>query len=231
MIGRRDLLLGGGAIAAAGVAYGLRPRRRLVLLRSEKMGAIFPKTVGSWTAVDDPNLVAPRTEGTLSAKLYSEVVERVYTDAVTGAEIMMLIAYGSEQSDLLQLHRPESCYPAVGFSVKSTRPENIPLTSGAAITGRRVVAEMGDRRENIIYWTRLGEYLPADSGKQRMARLLSSMNGYIPDGALFRFSEVNADPEKSFATIESFIREAVLGMNPANRPALLGSALAAQVRV
>src|SRR3546814_9693687 len=49
--------------------------------------------------------------------LYSDTLTRLYSHAGTGERVMLLMAYGSTQSDLLQLHRPETCYPAFGYRI------------------------------------------------------------------------------------------------------------------
>ena len=226
MVARRDLILGAAAVAAAGFAYELKPRKKKLLLDHGKMAEIVPVTFGAWSAAADPNLLTPDTTGKLAAQLYSELVGRVYTNAQTGHEVMMLIAYGDTQSDLLQLHRPESCYPAVGYGLKLTAPANIPLGGTVVLPGRKVVAVKGERQENIVYWTRLGEFLPNSAGAQKLDRLRSAMTGYIPDGALFRFSDVGLDASGSISQIEGFIRELVAAIAPTKRKALLGTQLA-----
>jgi EpsI family protein len=226
MVVRRDFLLGAAAVAAAAGAYGLKPRKRKLLLEKAKMAAVVPITVGAWSAEAAPNLITPDTTGKLAAMLYSELVERVYTNAETGREVMMLIAYGDTQSDLLQLHRPESCYPAVGYSLALSAPTQVLLGEGAALPGRKVIAKKGDRQENIIYWTRLGEYLPSSARDQKVDRLRAAMSGIIPDGALFRFSEVGDDAQRSFDGIDAFIKDLIQAIAPGQRRALLGTKLA-----
>ena len=226
MVARRDLILGLAAVAAAGAAYQLTPRKKVLLLEHAKMADIVPVAFGSWSAAADPNLVTPDTTGKLAALLYSELVSRVYTNEQTGHEVMMLIAYGDTQSDLLQLHRPESCYPAVGYNLKLTAPASIRLADAAVLPGRKVVAVKGDRQENIVYWARLGEFLPDSSRAQKVDRLRTAIKGYIPDGALFRFSDVCNDTDGSIDRLESFIRELVTAIPPGKRRAMLGTQLA-----
>lgn len=226
MIDRRGLLLSAACLAAAGAAYELKPHKHFSLLGDEKMASIVPANFGAWSAQDDEGLIKPDTKGTLAARLYSEILERIYRNGQTGAEVMMLIAYGDTQSDLLQLHRPESCYPAVGFELLSTQAAAIPLANGVSIPGRRVVARKGERLENIVYWTRLGEYLPTGAGDQRKARLLTAMKGYVGDGGLFRFSFLGADPAAAFGHLDSFVSDLLLAVKPQERRGMVGTALA-----
>lgn len=226
MIARRDLLIGGGCIAAAGLAHSLKPRERQNLLAGARMEDILPLSFGTWSAQNADGLVQPQSDKDLAAQLYSEMVGRIYTDAATGAQVMMLVAYGDTQSDVLQLHRPEACYPAVGFELLESQPGQIVLSSGAALPIRRVVASAPGRRENIVYWARIGEFLPGSSGEQRSVRLQTSMAGYVPDGALVRFSVVGSNSIESFALIDRFIPELLEAVVPGQRKALVGTAVA-----
>lgn len=228
MIARRDFIMGGAGVTAAALAYQLKPHRKLNLLGHRKMADILPISFGTWSSQGESSLVTPATEGKLAARLYNEIVSRIYTQADTGEQIMMLIAYGDTQSDLLQLHRPEACYPAVGFHLASTELARIPLAANVAIPGRRVLAELEDRHERIVYWTRVGEFLPATSGGQREAQLKTAVEGYVPDGALFRFSSLRPDPS-AFEILDGFIKELVGAVAPNNRPPLLGTKLAKAV--
>ncbi|MBT9471371.1 MAG: exosortase-associated protein EpsI, V-type [Pseudomonadota bacterium] len=226
MIGRRDLLIGGACVAAAGAAYALKPRKRLVLLSSGKMADALPISFGDWSAENADGLVQPKTEGGLAATLYSEMVGRIYHQASTGAAVMMLVAYGDTQSDMLQLHRPEVCYPAVGFTIASSVPTKLRLPGGGAVPVRRVVASTHERQENIIYWARMGEYLPASSGEQRKVRLMTAMEGYVPDGALIRFSMVGPDSDVAFRVMGGFIPALLTAVAADRRRALIGTQLA-----
>jgi EpsI family protein len=230
MIDRRNLLLGAGCLVAAGAAYQLKPHHAMKLLKGEKLAKIVPLAFGDWAAADSEadGVLRPETAGTLAAQLYSEIIARRYMNAKTGDQIMMLIAYGDTQSDLLQLHRPEVCYPAVGFNVISASTTAVQVAPQAVLPARRVVARKADYQENIVYWTRLGEFLPTTSSEQRKARLLTGMQGYIPDGGLFRFSMIGDNPEASFKTLETFLPELIMAVAPARRVGLLGSKLSAR---
>ena len=226
MIARRDLLIGGACVAAAGAAYALTPRKRLVLLKGGTMADAIPIAFGDWSAENSDGLVQPKSEGDLAAALYSEMVGRIYHQASTGTAVMMLVAYGDTQSDMLQLHRPEACYPAVGFNLVSSIPGKLKLQGGAEVPVRRVVAAAQGRQENIVYWARMGEYLPASSREQRQVRLQTAMDGYVPDGGLIRFSIVGDDTEAAFKILDEFIPELLAAVPEKKLPALLGTRLA-----
>lgn len=230
MSSRRDLILGAASLVAAGAAYQLTPRHHVSLLGNRRMDTVIPSSFGSWQSQGDVELVQPVERDSLVAKLYSQTVSRIYFHAANAPPIMMLVAYGDNQSDLLQLHRPESCYPAVGFRLIQNDPTSVELGGGVAIPGRQVVAERSERREVILYWTRLGEFLPISGSEQREARLATALKGEIADGALFRCSTVGLDDAAAFTALRAFVAELVRAVSPADRPVLLGTSRARALR-
>lgn len=228
MIDRRMYVLGGLGLAALGFSEVLRPREKLVLLRKGTIDDAMPTSFGSWTSEIASDLVSPEQAGRLANALYSEMVSRAFHDSATGATAYVLVAYGDTQSDLLQLHRPESCYPAVGFTLQMTRPLDLPLGGGAVLPGRQVTASIEQRVENIVYWTRLGERLPQDGGEQRTARLRNAMDGYVADGILVRCSVIG-DPTESFAVLDRFVPEMLRAIPQDRRSAFIGTALSQQM--
>jgi EpsI family protein len=223
VIARRDLLLGSACVLAAGAAYALKPRRYVSLLGQTKLDQIVPSTFGNWTSREVGDLVAPRTESSLSAKLYDETLERVYQHSTTGAQVMMLMAHGDTQSNDLQLHRPEDCYPAFGFALTNNYAILLQLPGGVTIPARHLVADAPGRRETIIYWSRLGESIPIDDGQQRLDRLRTALDGYIADGVLARFSALGSEPTVTLTLLEGFIPELLMAVPVERRRALIGT--------
>jgi EpsI family protein len=222
MFNRRDLMIGAGCFAAAGAAAGLKPRKRMDLLGTTKLDELLPRAFGAWRAEDTGALIAPPREGSLEDKLYNQVVSRVFSRA-DGAVVMMLVAYGKAQTDLLQLHRPEICYPFFGFTVSGSHPQTIPVTREVSIPGRALTASSFNRTEQILYWARVGEYLPQTGSEQLLARLKSQAQGWIVDGVLVRISTVNAEADQGLAVNLHFARELVAAMPKALLRPLLGS--------
>ncbi|HEY0648187.1 exosortase C-terminal domain/associated protein EpsI [Phenylobacterium sp.] len=224
---RRDLVLAGLGVVALGTAEVLRPRKRLVLLKNGTIAEAIPPQFGNWIS-NNADLVSPEQAGRLAKTLYSETVGRAYDNTADGSTVLILAAYGDTQSDLLQLHRPESCYPAVGYSLALSQPTTVDIGGGQKLPGRRVIAKIEERVENIIYWTRLGERLPQGGGEQRDARLANAMDGFVADGILVRCSVVG-ESEQAFATLERFIPEMLRSVRTDLRPALIGTRLAQRV--
>jgi len=224
---RRDLLLGAACLAIAGVAYDLIPRRHMSLLGAKHLDQIIPRTFNDWTSRDVTDLVAPKEEDSLAARLYGATVGRIYRHGPTGAEVMMLLAHGDTQSDDLQLHRPEICYPAFGFALSGDHQVDVPLAGAVDIPARQLVADAADRRESILYWTRLGEFLPTSRKQQQLDRLRTAMAGVVADGLLARFSVAGADTVEPFKVLETFAPALVRAVLPGDRAVLVGAARAA----
>lgn len=228
MIDRRDLIFGGAGIAAAVAATALRPRTHMSLLGKRKIADLVPVSFPGWSAAMSEGLVKPKVEG-LAATLYNEVVERTYIGEKIDAEVMMLIAYGGTQSDILQLHRPEVCYPALGFEVHDKQDGNVALPGGGNLPVVRMIAVAGQRQECIVYWTRLGEALPRSGADQRATLLKDAMRGFIPDGVLVRASTVSGDPDAAFKILSSFIPAMLTAVPAVGRPSLVGTEASRQI--
>lgn len=223
---RRDLLMGGGMLAAAGVALALTPRNRLVLLNEDQtLESIVPKKIADWTDRPSEAFVLPKTPGSLADRLYNQTLTRLYVSD-RGLPVMIVIAYGAVQNDQLQLHRPEVCYQAVGFEIKSSVPETLALSDSAVLPMRALEAVSTTRVESILYWTRIGDDLPTDGGSQRMVKLRQQMAGYLADGVLVRMSSAVPASPAVFTELSRFASEMIGSMAPDDRDVLIGRPLA-----
>lgn len=229
---RRDLLITMLCAGSLGFAEWLRPREdRLLLPAGQSLATIIPAHFGRWRIDPNGNIVMPPTEGSLADQLYDELLVRTYVNSADNlSPVMMLATYGRKQSDGLQLHRPESCYPAVGFAIVYRKLGVLAIDDGVEIPVVRLTAQLGERVEDIVYWTRLGESLPRSAGEQRRARLEAAMAGYIGDGVLIRASAVRTGTEPAHHRIDDLLRSLLLAVNPGWRAALAGSACAARLR-
>ena len=76
---RRDVLFGGGMIAAAAGAQILQPRDRLLLLPEGRLlEDAVPKVIGPWQKAESEAFVLPKTPGSLADKLYNQTLSRFY---------------------------------------------------------------------------------------------------------------------------------------------------------
>ena len=225
---RRDIVFGGALGLAGAGALALKPRKRLVLLGDRKLDDVVPQQIGDWKNFPSSNFVLPKSPGSLADRLYSQTISRLYLSP-TKLSMIVVIAYGAVQNDLLQLHRPETCYSAIGYTISASRRRQLPIGGNALLPIRELTANNDSRMEQICYWTRIGDDLPTDGQEQRRVKLMQQLNGYLSDGVLVRISTPAQDDPRVFAQLELFAKAMLAAMNPADRMVLIGRPLAAQV--
>lgn len=227
VIARRDVLFGGGLLAAAGVAAALTPRRNVVLLpEGRELESVVPQTIGTWRTIPSDVFVLPKTEGSLADRLYNQTVTRLY-QSPDDIMVMLVMAYGQTQNDLLQLHRPETCYTSVGFEITASKVERVLLPGTAGLPIRELTATAESRVEPIVYWTRIGDALPTTGEEQRWAKLEQQLDGIVPDGILVRMSTVGEPNPATFAALRKFAAAMLGAVKPADRAVLIGRSMSA----
>jgi len=227
---RREVLIGAACVRSSGAALAMKPRQKISLLPDGiKLGDVLPRKFGRWDSRDVSDLYATETPDSLMARLYGQTVGRLYVDPRSGNEIMMLMAHGDSQSNELQLHRPEVCYPAFGFALTASAPMELKIGKGITLPARRLLAQSSQQRQAVLYWTRMGEAFPVSVTEQRLTRLNAAMHRYIPDGLLARFSMVDADADSAFATISAFIPDLLAQIPEDRRSVFVGTARAQQL--
>jgi EpsI family protein len=220
--GRRDVLLGGAAAAAAATAFLGMPDKPMKLIPDDTLERIIPQQVGDYVYETTSGLILPPPDQ-LARLLYSQQVTRIYT-APDQPTIMLLMAYGSSQGGMLQIHRPEVCYPASGFRLSETERLAIPLGGARQIPARYFIASSDARTEHVLYWTRIGDRLPSSWTGQRMAVVKANLAGFVPDGLLARVSVMAQEGIEPHALLEGFARAMLNQMPVAERRMLVGTA-------
>lgn len=202
-------------LAAAGVAYGLVPRE--IMARSSDtfdLEKIVPREFGEWKSVANVRLIEPPGPDTLAKQLYSQEVGRGYMDR-EGHLVMLLIAYGPNQSNRLQLHRPEICYAAEGFRVsKQFRTEMSYQNGDTPLKLTRLVAQREARLEPVSYWMRIGDDIATGVIERQIIKLKYGLRGILPDGALIRVSTTGLPVELAYKVQEQFIRDLLGAIAP-----------------
>lgn len=218
-VSRRETLIGGAFLAAAVAGLALKPRQAENLLGTAKLDALVPPRIGAWQFNTASGLVLPPADQLRDA-IYSQLLTRTYVRE-GAAPIMLLIAYSGSQDGTIQIHRPEVCYPASGFRLTRNDPHQVPFATGS-VPARAIVAETDSRREQLVYWTRLGDHFPTRWIEQRLAVTAENFAGIIPDGVLVRISSIGDGNQ--FPAIDAFARALVAGVGPQMRQVLLGPA-------
>ena len=219
-VSRRAFVVGGAMLAGAGAAVARIPEPNAPAISIDKFKALVPDTIGSWHFQQTSGLVLP-PEDALSARLYDNLVTRTYADP-SGQVIMLLIAYKNYQDGVLQIHRPEICYPAGGYRLSPTAATAIPLSSGLSLPANAFSANGNERSEQVLYWTRIGEAFPVKWSEQRLAVLRANLARINPDGMLARVSMPNDDMASSRPLMIKFIEDLRTSSPPALRRILFG---------
>jgi EpsI family protein len=223
-LSRRKVLLGLGMVAASGTAFARMPTPNSPPIAKDKFESFIPDVVGPWRFVTESGVVLPPQDA-LSDRLYDDLVTRVYSDDA-GRSVMFLIAYNNRQDGVLQIHRPEICYPAGGYQLTPTRDADISLAGGSLLPAKAFLASGRDRDEAVLYWTRVGDAFPRKWSEQRLAVVEANLKGIIPDGLLVRASTLGSEMPTELAVLKSFMVEFISAASPALRKVLFGPATA-----
>ena len=204
---RRALLVLLVMLAAAGLAYAGKPRQKAsALTPGFALEALVPRQFGPWhvderivPVVPDPSARA------LMEKIYSQTLARTYVDG-EGRRIMLTIAYGSDQSDELQVHKPEVCYAAQGFNILGEARGTLETAFGV-LPVKRLLARKGARNEPITYWVTVGEKATHAGLGQKLEQLSYGLTGKVPDGMLVRISSIDRDEAAAYRAQAEFVQD------------------------
>lgn len=218
-----SVLLGLSMLVAAGAATLLTPTRLLADSRPAlTLATLVPQRFGDWR--DEPAAVAAVVDPGVAAALrqiYTQTLTRTYVNGA-GYRIMLSLAYGANQSDALQWHYPETCYPAQGFELRASRPDLL-RTAYGSIAVRRLETQLAGRRfEPVTYWSTVGDVVVAGGIDKKLAEMRYRLGGQIPDGLLFRVSAIDADPARAFARQDDFVNDLAHALAPAGQRRLMG---------
>ncbi len=198
-------------------------------VRLPGLNSLIPREFGEWRVLPVPvgTIVNPVVDEVL-ARTYTELVTRVYVDD-QGHRIMLSVAYGSNQSRDLQVHRPEVCYSAQGFLVSGLRKDRL-NTSHGALPVMRLNARMGSRAEPITYWLRMGDSVVRGNIEQGIARVFAGLRGRPIDGIVFRISSIGAAPDVEYRIHDAFIAALLSRSDQRGLWQLTGTALSPAAR-
>jgi EpsI family protein len=218
---RREAALGVLFGITAGVTYARLPRDFVVALPSGNLNNAIPTKAATWSMVPDASFVLPPEDEQKAAAVYESQLMRSY-GTKGSSPIMLLIAYAYRQSGMLMVHRPESCYPGSGFTITEIRDVDIILDDGIIAPGRFLSTVRDTRTEQVLYWTRLGNSFPVSWDDQRNSLAMQNLAGFVPDGALIRFSIIDPDAASAQVTMMGFAKALFESCGPSGRALLAG---------
>ncbi len=224
MIGfRKSLLVLVLMVSASGFAVALRPSHKVADSQPAiDLGAMIPKQFGDWR--EEPQnfaaVVNPQQQEVLN-KIYNQTLSRTYINA-QGYRIMLSIAYGGDQSDAMQVHAPEVCYPAQGFQLLKKVSASI-QTSFGPLNVTRVDTQLGARCEPVTYWTTVGDQVVRGGIHKKLLEMNYGLSGRIPDGLLFRVSSIDPEISRAYDLQANFSNQLLGAVTPEQRQRLAGS--------
>lgn len=205
-------------LACAAASVLLRPTTQPADFKLEQM---VPTQFAGWKVDPDVIPVAPSPDvQTNLDNLYDQILTRTYVNE-KGQRIMLVIAYGGDQSDSLKAHRQEVCYQAQGFAIRSVRNDSL-RADGGEVPIVRVHAQQGRRSEPISYWFTMGDFVAMGRGERLATQVMYGFQGRIPDGMLVRVSNISGDPTASWVSHDDFLRSLLQVVGPNGRQRLAG---------
>ena len=219
----RNFVLLALMLASASLAAALRPSISLADERPPiDLKAMVPTTFGDWRLLERSGayIIDPQTQQLLST-IYSETLSRSYVNS-KGYVIMLSIAYGKNQSDALQLHKPEVCYPAQGFQLFDKHADVLDL-GDKAIPTTRLMTKLNQRQEPVTYWTVVGDHITVSGIDKKLTEMRYAMADRIPDGMLIRVSSIDGAVDNAYQNQDQFARAMVTAIASADRERFSGN--------
>ncbi|MBL8376621.1 MAG: EpsI family protein [Burkholderiales bacterium] len=219
----RNSILLASMVAASGLALALKPSEKVADSGPKvNLETMIPRQIGEWREAQfgSSQIVDPQQKAAID-KIYNQTLARTYVNS-RGYAIMLSLAYGSDQSDSLQLHKPEVCYPAQGFQVESRQVGTLVLPIGA-IPATRLMTTFGARREPVTYWTTVGDEVIVGGLQKKLVEMRFGFGGRIPDGMLVRISSIDGDKERAYDLHRQFAQDMVGAVAADQRRRLVGT--------
>ena len=220
-ISRRRVLIGLLAAGTVGASELYVPRRGARQLNDKEFDSLIPSDIAEWRFSTGSGLILP-PQDQLTRTLYEQLMSRIYVSDSDKLPVMVAIAYSSVQEGRLQVHRPDVCYPAAGFTIVSNDVIKVDIGQGLSIPARFLVADRGSRRECVLYWTRIGPTLATGWAQQRLTMATANLQGYIVDGLLGRVSVISTDIPAAREELIAFLRELLVHAKPFGQSLLIG---------
>ncbi len=217
----KNLLIGIALILAFWGGFALKPTQRIADGIQINLETGIPKEFADWKL--DETIVPVQADPerlALINKIYNQTLSRTYVNQ-KGQRIMLSIAYGGDQSDAMQVHRPEVCYTGNGFTMHDLTTVNL-VTGYGAIPVKRVLATMRERHEPITYWITIGNAIEVSPALRKLQLLKYGLTGTIPDGLLFRVSSIGTQAEQ-YPIQQDFVQLLLKSVTPEYRTRLIGS--------
>ena len=219
----RNIILLVLMLAASGLALALRPSHKIADQGPKvDLEAMIPRAFGDWREVKQSSaqIVDPQQQESIN-EIYNQTLSRTYINDA-GYRIMLSLAYGGEQSSSLQVHKPDVCYPAQGFTLENKETGSLAFNNGS-ISLTRILTSLGQRIEPVTYWTTIGDKVVQSRFNRKLIEISYGLTGKIADGMLVRVSSIDPDSHKAYEIQDRFALQMLEALAPENRQRLTGN--------
>jgi len=204
----KKILLAILMVVVAFVANYARPTRYLA--QSSPRNLLVndvPTKFKDWTkiATDEDMIIDPAQQVVLNY-LYADILNASYVNP-QDRTVMLSIAYGKDQSEGHDVHKPELCYPAQGFTKLEELDIPIALDTNRTILVHYMKMQKGQRIEPLFYWTLAGDYLYRNKMNKRRIAFQYSLDNLIPDGMIVRVSTLEANNAIAQKSLIDFVKD------------------------
>lgn len=192
----------------------LRPAR-LPPAPPPDLEAMLPDHFAGWRRIALSQAVLPPE---VELQPGEAVAYRAYQDDL-GRTVTLVAAFGPPLGDSVRLHRPEKCYTAQGFEIRS-RTQSRLMVDGRDVPLINLDTQSPARREAVTYWLRDGAAFTTRASDTGLRRLREGISRPL-DGALVRVSTINGEAPQ-FGLHERFLADFSKALSPEAATILLG---------
>lgn len=208
-------------LLTAVAAYGLTPRHKIAEHNPmPKLAEIIPQQFGEWRQIPGSNQIIDPGQAQKLNSIYDQVYSKTFQNT-RGYRVMLSVAYGGNQRDELELHKPEVCYVAQGFTLYNKESTKVNILN-RQIPVVRLQTKMNARYEPVTYWAIVGDTVVQSSYHKKITELKYGLKGEIPDGLLVRVSSIDTNNSQAFGEQENFLKTFMASLPPESQSKLLG---------
>lgn len=215
------LMIGLAMLTAAALGVHFTPTKTTEGDSAPDFHKILPRQFGGWKEDTAIVPVMPtQNQQTNLNSIYSQIVSRAYRNRV-GQLMMVVLAFGSSQSNRLKVHRQEVCYAAQGFKIEHLVHRDVAVDD-LRIPITELYAVRGGRREAVTYWFTIGNHVALTRLGRLLTEIKYSATGQIPAGTLVRISSLGPGSSVEYRAQVRFADELLASIPPPYRHWLLG---------
>lgn len=214
------------ALVFAAIASNALTPKLIEVSDAPNLADTVPSQFGDWKELPSPYIQVSLSTGPEDSwnRPYDQTVMRTYINS-KGEQVMLALAWGKRQRQEAKVHRPDLCYVAQGYPVKSLTPKQFTVapTIEQPISGKHMVVMSPRGGEAVSYWIRIGSLYSENAFETRMHIFKEGLQGRVPDGILVRASQrirSTDEAKDSFPILDEFLQELVAA-SPATTKALL----------